>query len=292
MKPRTCRRMPVLAMRSEQLRRYREDGFVVIDDCLCDEEIAALRAVLPHVLATNGPQRVLEKDQTTVRSVYGPHLLHEVFHDLAHDPRILTVVQEIIEGDAYIYQSKINVKRRLSGDLWMWHQDFVFWLCEDGVPEPHLTTAAVFLDDVTESNGPLLFVPGSHRSGVVTPKVLDQAPADYAGSPAWLGNLTADLKYTIDPDAPEFRSQASKIVAATGRRGSLLFFDPNVFHASQPNRSGSDRALLLITYNWVGNRPLRLESPRPEFLCSRSFDAARSSDRFSRTVRAETRGPS
>ena len=38
---------------------------------------------------------------------------------------------------------------------------------DDGMPEPRAMNIAVFLDDVTAANGPLLFIPGSHKTGVI-----------------------------------------------------------------------------------------------------------------------------
>jgi ectoine hydroxylase len=34
----------------------------------------------------------------------------------------------------YIYQFKINVKAAFGGDVWQWHQDYIFWRNEDGMP--------------------------------------------------------------------------------------------------------------------------------------------------------------
>ena len=38
---------------------------------------------------------------------------------------------------------------------------------DDEMLEPRAMNIAVFLDDVTAANGPLLFIPGSHKTGVI-----------------------------------------------------------------------------------------------------------------------------
>jgi Phytanoyl-CoA dioxygenase (PhyH) len=43
--------------------------------------------------------------------------------------------------------------------------DFVYRQREDEMPRPHALTAAVFLDDVTDSGGPILVIPGTQKLG-------------------------------------------------------------------------------------------------------------------------------
>jgi len=271
------------------IRSYENDGFSLIPECLSVAEVAGLRSRLPRLLETAGPQRVFEKDGAAIRSIYGPHLSDDLFDDVAHDSRILGLAQRILGDDVYIYQSKINLKKKLCGDMWAWHQDYIFWLQEDAVLQPDLTTAVVFLDDVDESNGPMLFVPGSHKEGVAGARVLDAAPAGYENDPAWISNLTADLKYSIDAATLAMRMAECGVAAPQGRRGSLMFLHANVFHSSQPNLSSRDRVLLLITYNSIHNIPKPVANPRPEFLCSRNTAAVRVNDRFCTRVAPQGR---
>src|SRR3546814_9278609 len=53
------------------------------------------------------------------------------------------------------------------GDVWQWHQDYGTWLNDDLMPTPRAMNVAIFLDEVNEHNGPLMFIPGSHRLGVL-----------------------------------------------------------------------------------------------------------------------------
>jgi L-proline 4-hydroxylase len=252
---------------------YEKDGFVLIPDAFSAQEVACLKKRLPVHAAEEGPRRVVEKDGVSVRSVYGPHLTDALFHRLTRDKRLLDPVTRILGGDTYVYQTKINFKKGFAGDIWQWHQDYIFWLKEDGVPTPQLITAAVYLDEVTEFNGPLFLIPGSHKESIIDVDADDTALDRYRESPTWISNLTADLKYSISKEGIARLIQRRGIAAPRGAAGSVLLFHPNVVHASASNILPFDRVLVLITYNSVDNKPLETHKKRPDFLCAREFSA-------------------
>ncbi|HYU30530.1 MAG TPA: phytanoyl-CoA dioxygenase family protein [Thermoanaerobaculia bacterium] len=184
-------------------------------------------------------------------------------------PRLVEPAMQILGSPVYVYQFKVNAKIAFLGDVWEWHQDYIFWRQEDGVRAPDLVTISIFLDEVTEFNGPLLMVPESHKTGVIEPQRTVGVPQGYEGSPDWVANLTADLKYSVDKASLTRLVDRTGIVAPKGRAGSVLFFHPNTVHGSVPNLSPYDRRIVLITYNRVDNLPAVQENPRPEFLVSR-----------------------
>jgi ectoine hydroxylase len=120
----------------------------------------------------------------------------------------------------------------------------------------------VFLDEVTEFNGPLMLIPGSHRHGMIEVGAA-------RGTGGWQDNVAADLKYSLDRDTIERLVREGGIVAPKGPRGSVLIFHPNLAHASVPNLSPWDRTMLIVTYNSVANVPVPPGEPRPDFLVSR-----------------------
>ena len=70
---------------------------------------------------------------------------------------------QIFGEPVYMHQFKINGKMAFDGDVWQWHQDYGTWKNDDQMPEPRATNVAIFLDEVNEFNGPLMFIPGSHQ---------------------------------------------------------------------------------------------------------------------------------
>lgn len=256
-------------MSSIQVDKYNRDGYVLIDNVLSADEIRMLRSEVKYEARATGERVVYEKNSNIVRSIYGVHSCNRFFDETARQERIVEPVKNILKNDVYVYQSKVNLKGAFDGDVWDWHQDYVYWQKEDGMPASKVLTVAVFLDEVTEFNGPLMLIPGSHRHGILSGRVLDSHPAGYEDKPGWIANLTADLKYTIDRNLISELVQANGIVSAKGSAGSVLIFDGNIVHASPANISPLARTLLLYTYNRVDNAPDIGKLHRPDFLVSR-----------------------
>jgi ectoine hydroxylase len=119
-------------------------------------------------MAREGPEVVCEADGQNVRLVYGAHRFDEAFERLGKHPNLIRAAEQLLETDGvYIHQSRLNPKAAFAGAEWEWHQDFVIWHDRDGLKEPRALMAAVFIEEVTAANAPLLIVPGSHKGGLV-----------------------------------------------------------------------------------------------------------------------------
>ena len=258
-----------MKLSDEQVRRYREDGFLLVSDVFAASEIAALRAAIPAVFAEESPARVTEARSATVRSVYGSHRTNASFRRLSEDARLVEPAMQVLDSDVYVYQFKANAKAAFAGDVWEWHQDYIFWRDEDGMPAPRVTNVALFVDEVNEFNGPVFFMPGSHREGVIemTPGAPSSAPE--TGEPSWMSNVSAKLNYALDRRTLALLCKRYGLASPKGPSGSVLLFDANVVHGSSNNISPFDRVLIIATYNSVHNVPGVGRSRRPEFLVSR-----------------------
>jgi len=262
-----------MLLTNEQVASYREQGYVFIPDCFSQQEVSSIHRAFAEVLAQPSPARVLEKDGETVRSVYGSHANHPVLDSLARHPRLVNMSRQILEGDVYIHQFKVNAKAAFGGDVWEWHQDYVFWHNEDGMPEPRVINVLVFLDEVTEFNGPLLMIPHSHRDGIISTDDDGESASMEPGPASWTQHVSAKLKYSLGKDLIRRLVSEHGIVAPKGGAGSVLLFDPNICHGSATNMSPFDRRVAIVTYNHVNNRPRKTENLRPEFLSARESEA-------------------
>jgi ectoine hydroxylase len=167
----------------------------------------------------------------------------------------------------------VNAKVAFEGDVWQWHQDYIFWLKEDGLPSPRIVNAIVFLSDVNEFNAPLLIIPGSHKEGVIEVPALHEDETTQAST--WISNLTAKLRYSVNKETVTRLVQNYGLESLKGPAGSVLFFDSNLVHASANNISPFDRNMVLITFNSVENIPIKRETSRPDFLVSRDYSSIR-----------------
>ena len=250
-----------------QVKSYADNGFLFLPNYFSDTEIALIKNEVPALFEEDTPRRVVEKNGV-VRSVYGSHITNEPLRQLSRHPGLVEPAMQIIDDQIYVYQFKINAKVAFSGDVWEWHQDYVFWMKEDGMPSARVINVVVFLDEVNEFNAPLFLIPGSHKEGVIDVTAHDALNGNHDSAP-WLSNLTADLKYSLNKNIVARLVTKYGMTAPKGRPGSVLFFDSNIVHGSTNNISPFDRTLILITFNSVGNAPPVTEKSRPDFLMSR-----------------------
>ena len=262
-----------MTLKEEQINHYHENGYLIINDLFSKSEIETLNAeVLKLNKLKDLPNVVLEKNGD-VRSIFAPHKFSEKYHDLYRQTRLVEPVKQLLKSDIYLYQFKLNNKKSFVGDWWEWHQDFPYWHLDDGVNSPHMISAMILLQDTTTIQGPLTFIPKSHKNGIV-----DFEPKDHlatkSDSPGLdlKHSLTADLKYTIKKKMIGELVNQYGFYEAVGSAGSCVFFHPNLFHASNSNISPYERNMAIITYNDINNLPMDKETNRPDYLCSRDFE--------------------
>jgi L-proline 4-hydroxylase len=255
-----------VALTLDQIEQYTEHGFLLIRD-LMHEEVGVIRENIERSVTDATPGRMLEKDGDTLRGLRGTHLTNEFFARLVRYPKILTPAQRLLGSDVYVYQFKINLKRAFVGDMWQWHQDFSYWHHEDGMPAPQALTAVIFIDRVDETNGPLLLIPGSHRSGLIP---VERSTA--SDRQRWSSSFTAGVNYTVPNQVVVELAHKYGITTVMGEPGTVLFFAPNVVHGSPQNMSPFDRTMLFTTYNSVDNHLREVRNPRPNFLVTRNGD--------------------
>jgi ectoine hydroxylase len=267
-----------MKLTAEQILFYNENGYLQIENYLSHEEVDTLYAELPNTIEKNSPRIILE-DNGSIRSIFAPHFVNETFEKLARLERFVVPAQQLIKSKVYLHQYKINSKKGLKGDWWEWHQDFPYWHHDDGIENPDMVSIMLYLQDTDSSNGALLLIPKSHKLGIV--KFEDKDPSALAEKAKlnshhetkdYLSSLNSNIKFTVSHDLIRELSAANGIVTASGKKGSVLFFHGNTFHASNNNLTPFDRDAVLVTYNSIHNLPGNTQNPRPEFLVGRNYE--------------------
>lgn len=231
----------------EQLKRLKEEGFLIIPGLFPAAEVEVVRAQLPALFAERRPENFREKESDAVRTAMGLHLRNDVFARLVRHPRLVEPAMQILGDELYIQQVKVNAKEAFGGDVWQWHYDFATHHGEDGVPEPLALNLHVFLDEVNEFNGPLIFVSGSHKHGPL-PTALDTVTTSY---PLW----------TVDNETVAALVAEGDLVAAKGPPGTALIFGDCMVHGSAPNMSPWPRRIFSLILNPVSNALTRHKRP-------------------------------
>ena len=237
-----------------QLQAFDDDGYLFLPDCFAEEEVAALRREAGAIYLADRPELWREKSGAP-RTAFAAHTYNEGFRLLGAHPRLIEPVEQLFGEQLYMHQYKLNAKAAFDGDVWQWHQDYGVWARDDGMPEPRAMNISVFLDEVMPINGPLMFIPGSHKSGVL-PAAHDEATTSY---PLW----------TLDHATISRLVAAAGIVAPTGKPGAVLMFHGNLVHASTANITPYPRTIVYLTLCAVSNYIRR--PTRPEWIAHRDF---------------------
>src|SRR2546423_15358215 len=151
----------------QQLHRFDVDGYLFFPDLFTPQEIKVLNDEVPALYAERRPETVREKTGDVVRTNFAAHLYSYPFAKLARHARMVEPIKQLFGEDVYMHQFKINGKAAFDGDVWQWHQDYGTWVNDDQMPEARARNVAIFLDEVNELNGPLMFIPCSHKLGVI-----------------------------------------------------------------------------------------------------------------------------
>ena len=256
-----------------ELARYERDGFLVFNDFLDQETVKRFRDDLrayendDSILRSEGT--ITEPGKQEIRSIFGIHELSERFDRLTRDARLLDMVHQLLGSDAYIHQSRINFKPGFHGKGFDWHSDFETWHAEDGMPRMRAVSFSIALTDNTPFNGPLMLIPGSHKTFV---PCVGRTPEDNYQSSLKKQELGVPNEQDLQKMADQYGIQAP-----TGPAGSLIIFECNTLHASNANMSPWPRSNLFFVYNSVENRleqPFCGNKPRPDFLGNRSHTEA------------------
>jgi ectoine hydroxylase len=267
-----------MKLTSDQVLFYKENGYLQIHNYLNEREIKILTDELPNTIEIGSPRIILE-DNGSVRSIFAPHFNNSVYKRLVSLERFVIPSRQLIGSGVYLHQYKINTKKGLKGEWWEWHQDFPFWHIDDGIRAPDMVTVMIYLQDTNALNGALLVIPKSHQLGIVKFEdknsgiYEEQAKNKNVEANDYLSSLNADIKFTVNHDVLKRLATENGIVDTSGKRGTVLFFHGNIFHASNTNLTPFDRDAILITYNGINNIPGNTIKPRPEFLAGRNYQA-------------------
>jgi len=244
-----------MRLTEQQRAEFDELGYLFLPGMFDAEEVAVLRREAQRIFAMQREEVVREKDQKTARTSFAAHTYNEAYRRLGRHPRLIEPVMQILDGPVYMHQFKINAKAAFNGDVWQWHQDYGTWARDDLMPEARAMNIALFLEDVTEFNGALMFIPRSHQAGTL------EAGHDL--------QTTSYPLWTIDNATITRLVEAGGIVSPKGKAGSVILFHGNLVHGSPSNMSPFDRTIVYLSLCHVDNHIRQFK--RPAWIAHRDF---------------------
>ncbi len=216
-----------------QIDEYRARGFLAVDDVLTPTEVQELKDVTDEFIDKSRAFTEhtdvfdLEPDHTAdapkLRRLVNPASNHEAYDRTLRHDRILDMVSQLV-GTASVRTNgdKLNMKASEAGSPVEWHQDWAFY--------PHtnddLLAVGVAIDDMTQQNGCLLVIPGSHKGKVY----------DHHQDGRFVGAVT-------EPNFDDSSAEAIEV-----RAGGISIHHVRTLHGSMPNTSSNPRRLFLLMY--------------------------------------------
>lgn len=243
-----------MKLTSTQLSDFDREGFLFLPGVFTEAEAGMLLAEARTVYASDRDE-VWRESSGAPRTAFAAHRYNEAFGRLGAHPRLVEPVTQLLDEAVYMHQFKVNAKAAFDGEVWQWHQDYGTWQRDDDMPEPRAMNIAVFLEPVTVANGPLMFIPRSHKTGVF------EAGHDL--------ETTSYPLWTLDRETVTRLAEDGGIVAPTGPAGSVIVFHSNLVHASPANISPWNRTIVYLSLCTISNHIRRFK--REEWIAHRDF---------------------
>ncbi|MCR9255695.1 MAG: phytanoyl-CoA dioxygenase family protein [Alphaproteobacteria bacterium] len=215
-----------VTLSASELETFRDKGWVVPDYRLPADLVAEMRAEYDALLARNShiaSDIMLAPHQTDGGSqgVIGS----QKWFDFATHPDLLDIAGQLIGDDIILWGTTIFGKPAHNGKETPWHQDGEYY------PIRPLETLTIWipLDDVTPENGPMRFIPGSHK-------------AHELFSHSWVAGDDKTINLVCDADHFDEATAEDLILEA----GQVSFHDVYMIHGSRANRTDRRRAAFIV----------------------------------------------
>ena len=213
----------------DQIEFFHAHGYLAGIRLLNDEQMEFLRAELAELVDPCHPGNRLfyefhsneSTDPSTVLfHALGAWRIAPGFHDLLWNPAFLMPAGQLLGGAVRFWHDQLFCKPAHHGGVVAWHQDYSYWTRTQ--PMAHLS-CWIGLDDPTQENGCVHYVPGSHRWALLP-----------------ITGLANDMN-AIEGVLSEEQKEQFKPVPIELKKGECSFHHPLMLHGSFANKSGRPR---------------------------------------------------
>ena len=225
---------------AEQIAFYHQHGYLMVENVLSADELAELQRVtddfVEHSRSVAASDEIYDlepnhsAERPRLRRIKNPIQQHDVYDRTLRHKGILDIVEQLVGPGVRRHNTKLNMKEPDHGSAVEWHQDWAFY--------PHtnddVLAVGVCIDDMTEENGCMLMVPGSHKGELYSHHEND----------VFVGAVSV----------PGF--QPSVVDKCLVKAGGITIHHARTLHASTPNHSADPRRLLLFEYCSLDSWPL------------------------------------
>ena len=226
---------PFRALTDEQAAQFSERGFVVLDDVLDLDAVAAVQGVCDVAEAKTDAFLHAQADQRLSIAESGAitfttHLVarNAIARAFASHPLFVDLCFDLIGPDANLYWDQAVYKKPEKPRRFPWHQDNGYTFVE---PQQYLT-CWVPLTDATVENGCPQVAQGLHTLGTLR-------------------------HHYVDPLGWECLTEPDDVAVAPVRAGGVVVFSSLTPHLTGPNTTPSVRKAYILQYAPAGAEILR-----------------------------------
>jgi ectoine hydroxylase-related dioxygenase (phytanoyl-CoA dioxygenase family) len=217
---------------SEQERTaFQQQGYVQLSGVLSEPEITAIETVFESFRQGKIPVRgrdfcdmagdyARSPADFAVVNIMLPRVYLPSWQGNLYERRAASIAEQLCGPDMRLDYDQLLAKRPGSLDaVFAWHQDLAYWPL---TPDTRTVTCWLAVDDATEENGCLKFIPGSH----LEPELRRHAPL----------HREREKSHTLVAEVDEGRD---RVLPMPIRRGDVLAFRERVLHGSGGNRTAA-----------------------------------------------------
>lgn len=234
---------------SVQCQDFLDQGYLVLSQFessgFCDAVVAlAGRHLQQHIQPIEyeadvqypgAPASLTSEGGRTARRLLQAYSRDPLLAAWARNSRLCSALNTLLTAPVYLSQCHHNcimTKHPNYSSRTGWHRDSRYW----NFARPALVSAWLALGDEQPENGCLWVIPGSQRHPI---------------SPAQL-----DQQQFLRTDLPENQQLLDAAIPVPLRKGDLLLFHSNLFHAAGRNTTDKTKYSLVFTYRGADNPPL------------------------------------
>ncbi|MBB2151365.1 phytanoyl-CoA dioxygenase family protein [Pedobacter gandavensis] len=234
-KPSTKDQWDEYRLTEEQIQFFNENGYLSNIKLLEEEQIDFLKNDLHQITNVNHPGNALfhefhsnesSNPETVLFHALGAWRITPGFHDTLWNPAFLMAASQLLGNQGVrFWHDQLFCKPAKHGGVVAWHQDYSYWTRT--VPMQHLT-CWVGLDDSSVENGCLLYIPKSHKWGLLE-------------KPELAGDMNGIADHLTEKQKEEFIP-----VPIEMKKGYGTFHHPLLLHGSNENRSNHSRGAFVL----------------------------------------------
>lgn len=209
---------------------YERDGVIRVRGLFSPDEVTTLRAELERYMREDlaskpADARTLEPDGQTVRNLWRLEIHHPAMLPMVERPEIIALVSKLVHGEPVLMGVETFNKPARVGSGVPYHQDNAYF-CQT---PPDMLTIWIAMDPVTMANGPVYYVRGSQKLGMLPTK-----PSGVKGNSIGMA----------EPSTVPLDEQFCGLLEP----GDALIHQCETIHHSAPNTSDYPRLGLLLVY--------------------------------------------